>query len=157
MTKIDFLSSQETEAEARLRLVCRVAQKALRSGEQVFIACASEQQAASLDSLLWAFEPESFIPHAMFNTDTHVNNKADNNADNNASEQKAIPVIIGYSEDCGEHHGVLINLRSPAPAFFSRFERLFELIVQTPEVLAETRANWSYYKSRGYPLDLKHI
>ena len=153
MTKIDFLSSQETEAEARLRLVCRVAQKALRSGEQVFIACASEQQAASLDSLLWAFEPESFIPHAMFNADTHVNNKADNNA----SEQKAIPVVIGYSEDCGEHHGVLINLRSPAPAFFSRFERLFELIVQTPEVLAETRANWSYYKSRGYPLDLKHI
>ncbi|MDN3640657.1 DNA polymerase III subunit chi [Simiduia curdlanivorans] len=144
MTKIDFLSSQEADAEARLRLVCRVAQKALRSGEEVFIACANAEQAALLDSLLWSFEPESFIPHANFTGEPAI--------------QKAkAPVLLSHGEDCGEHHGVLINLRSPAPAFFSRFERLFELIVQTPEVLTETRTNWSYYKSRGYPLDLKHI
>ncbi|BFM12535.1 DNA polymerase III subunit chi [Simiduia litorea] len=145
MTKIDFLSSQETDTEARLRLVCRVAQKALRNGEDVFIACTNAEQATQLDALLWSFEPESFIPHANFTATPATSSDAE------------APVLLSHGEDCGDHHGVLINLRSPAPAFFSRFERLFELIVQTPEVLADTRANWSYYKSRGYPLDLKHI
>ena len=145
MTKIDFLSSQENDTEARLRLVCRVAQKALRNGDEVFIACANAEQATQLDALLWGFEPESFIPHANFTGEPAA-----------SSDAKA-PVLLSHGEDCGDHHGVLINLRSPAPSFFSRFERLFELIVQTPEVLADTRANWSYYKSRGYPLDLKHI
>ncbi|MBB3168961.1 DNA polymerase III subunit chi [Simiduia aestuariiviva] len=139
MTKIDFLSSNESDHEARLRLACRVAQKALRSGADVFIACADDTQQAQLSPLLWSFEPESFLPHRALHEDTPA------------------PITLGTAADCGEHHDLLINLCAEVPQYFSRFERLFELVVQVPEVLASTRANWSYYKSRGYPLDFKTI
>ncbi|UTA49004.1 DNA polymerase III subunit chi [Simiduia sp. 21SJ11W-1] len=141
MTKVDFLASQETDLEARLRLACRVAQKAIRSESPVFIACQSQSQLAELDALLWNFEPESFLAHT---------NLAE------GAEQDA-PITLGTAENCGDHHGVLINLCAQVPPYFSRFERLFELVVQVPEILECTRANWSYYKSRGYPLDFKTL
>lgn len=140
MTKVDFLSSPETNLEARLRLACRVTQKALRSDAEVFIACDSDDQLTALDSLLWAFEPESFLPHQRLN-----------------AAATPAPITLGTAANCGDHHGVLINLCARVPQYFSQFERLFELVVQVPEVLESTRANWSYYKSRGYPLDFKTI
>lgn len=139
MTRIDFLAVDDASPEARLHLAARLTQRALREGRQIFIACADAGQQARLDEVLWAFEPESFIPHS---TDIH--------------DQQS-PVILGTGEECGDHHDVLINLQSPAPAFFSRFERLFEVICQDPAILSSTRANWAYYKSRGYPLDYKTV
>lgn len=139
MTKIDFLSTQDTDSEARLRLACRVAQRAVREGQSVYVACENADQVSVLDRLLWSFEPESFVAHS-----TEIN-------------KPHAPVTLGHGNDCGDQHSILINLCSPAPAFFSQFERLFEVVVQLPEVLAQTRANWSYYKSRGYPLDFRNI
>lgn len=139
MTRIDFLATDDASPEARLHLAARLTQRALREGRQVFIACADAAQQTSLNELLWAFEPESFIPHATDITDVQS------------------PVIVATGENCGEHHDVLINLQSPAPAYFSRFERLFEVICQDQAVLSSTRANWAYYKSRGYPLDYKTV
>lgn len=141
MTKIDFLSSQAPDDEARLHLACRVAQKALRNGQRVHIACQDAAQAQALDDLLWTFDAESFVPHTLLADDT----------------QTEAPVTLTHTERCSTHQQVLINFRSPVPAYFSSFERLFELVVQTPAVLAGTRANWAYYKSRGYPLDFKPI
>lgn len=139
MTRIDFLAVDDASPEARLLLACRLAQRALRGGHQVLITCADAAQQQSLDTLLWQFEPESFVPHG---TDL---------------KDEQTPVQLTTGDDCGAHHDVLINLQSPAPGFFSRFERLFEVICQDPAVLASTRENWAYYKSRGYPLDYKTV
>ena len=139
MTRIDFLAVDDAAPEARLLLACRLVQRALRGGHRILVTCADGQQQAQLDSLLWQFEPDSFVPHGNELNDSHT------------------PVILTAGDDCGEHHDVLINLQSPAPAFFSRFERLFEVICQDPAVLASTRENWAYYKSRGYPLDYKTV
>ncbi|AFU98338.1 DNA polymerase III subunit chi [Simiduia agarivorans] len=139
MTRIDFLAVNDASPEARLHLAARLTQRALREGRRILIACTDAGQQATLDSLLWTFEPESFIPHATDIADPQS------------------PVTLCTGEECGDHHDVLINLQSPAPAFFSRFERLFEVICQDPSILSSTRANWAYYKSRGYPLDYKTV
>jgi len=39
-----------------------------------------------------------------------------------------------------------------APAFFSRFERVAEVVTQEPDHLEALRAAWRFYKDRGYPL-----
>lgn len=139
MTRIDFLAVNDPAPGARLLLAARLAQRALREGHRIFIACSNADQQALLDELLWTFEAESFLPHTVTHQDPHT------------------PILLGFGADCGEHHDVLINLQNPAPAYFSRFARLFEVICQDPAILASTREKWIYYKNRGYPLDYKTI
>jgi len=39
-----------------------------------------------------------------------------------------------------------------APPFFSRFERVAEIVTQDPQFLEALRNSWRFYKDRGYPL-----
>jgi DNA polymerase-3 subunit chi len=47
---------------------------------------------------------------------------------------------------------VLVNLHPEPPAFFSRFERLAEVVGADDEQLAAGRARYRFYRERGYEL-----
>jgi DNA polymerase-3 subunit chi len=51
----------------------------------------------------------------------------------------------------------MINLGNGVPEFFSRFDRLIEIVVTDPEITANSRLNYRFYKDRGYPLDTRKI
>lgn len=136
MTRIDFYILQEEQTEARLHFACRLIEKARRQGNKVFVATDSPQQAERLDQLLWSFKPESFVPHSMEYSNTETQS----------------PVLIGNTEDCADHHDVLINLSSEIPLYFSRFERLIEVVCQHTDVLQATRQHFAFYRERGYPI-----
>jgi len=138
MTRVDFYILQQNGREARMRFACRLVEKARKHGNHLFIAVQNEAEAKELDSLLWHHAPESFLPHTIFSPDSDKTISA--------------PTMIAYGDDCGDHHDILINLREDIPDFFSRFQRLAEIVVQDAEVLDRTRANWKYYRDRGYPL-----
>ena len=98
-----------------------------------------------MDQLLWSWRNSSFIPHQLehFKTDT---------VDLNSIEQ----VQIGFSNGGGSVatlNGLMINLSQSVPEFFSRFERVSEIVVQTPAVTESTRNNYRFYRDRGYQLD----
>ena len=46
---------------------CDLAAKAWRLGKRVLITCETEQQAFEIDELLWAREPDSFVPKGKRN------------------------------------------------------------------------------------------
>ncbi len=52
----------------------------------------------------------------------------------------------------GAHHGLLINLDVVAPPWFSRFQRLAEIVHDEPDVRAGKRERYRFYRDRGYPL-----
>lgn len=139
MTRVDFYILQKQGNEARMRFVCRLIEKARKHGNRVFVAVEDETEAKALDDLLWQQSPESFIPHAI-------------TPGNDEALLTKSPTLIGFGEECADHHDTLINLRSEIPGYFSRFQRLAEIVVQDTEVLDRTRANWKYYRDRGYPL-----
>ena len=47
---------------------------------------------------------------------------------------------------------MLINLHAHPPPFFSRFERLAEIVSRDDEDLAAGRERWKFYKARGYEI-----
>ncbi|MCU7809071.1 MAG: DNA polymerase III subunit chi, partial [Candidatus Thiodiazotropha sp. (ex Semelilucina semeliformis)] len=49
----------------------------------------------------------------------------------------------------------LIDLSAAIPAFFSRFERVAEIIDKEPQVVTAGRERFRFYRDRGYPLN-KH-
>lgn len=136
MTRVDFYVLNSADAAHRARFACRLADKAYRLGHRVFIHTESAQHARQLDELLWTFQQNSFVPHCAYHE---------------AGEQPP-PVLVGHDAEPDTGLDVLINLAPQVPLFFSRFERVAELVDQDPATRQHGRARYGFYRERGYPL-----
>ena len=139
MTRIDFYVLSSDQPRDGDIFACRLAEKAHRAGLRVLLAVDDPERAQQLNELLWTFREDSFLPHDL------------------QGEGKQAAVEINCGEDPGMHHGLLINLCSEVPGWFSRFERLAEIVVQQPEALARSRSRFSHFRDRGYPLQSHRI
>jgi DNA polymerase-3 subunit chi len=139
MTQIDFYVLEEKAAGNRFTLACRLSDKIYHQGRRIYIRTETAEETHHMDRLLWTFRQGSFIPHG---TD------GDCNPENT-------PVIIGHNDSNDDEHDVLINLASEVPGFFSRFERVAEIIDKEPQVVVAGRKRFRFYRDRGYPLN-KH-
>ena len=60
-----------------------------------------------------------------------------------------------WIDDVLEHSGaatVLVNLHAEPPPFFSRFERLAEIVGVSDADVAAGRARFRFYRERGYEM-----
>lgn len=139
MTSIDFYVLSSDQTASRIQFACRLAYKAWSQNRQVYLHCASEAEAEHIDQLLWSFRPDSFLPHALH---TVQPNEA---------------VVCGWENDPTPHHDLLINLSNDTPEFFSRFNRLAEILIEHDPILAPARERFRFYRKRGYPLQTHQI
>lgn len=139
MTRVDFYILPQAEDSARLHYVCRLAEKAWQQGNRILIHAASPDAAQKIDQMLWTFRADSFLPHDRL------------------PAMQLSPVHIGTGEDSGSHHDLLINLGASIPAFFSRFERVAEVVTQEEKQLVQSRERYRFYRERGYPLETHNI
>lgn len=137
MTRIDFYVSPNQASEAHLQLACRIVEKAYGQNNRVYIYLPDPQQAKQLDDLLWVFNQGSFIPHCQ---------QAD-------SQQTSSPVLIGEGDPPEQQQDVLINLGNNVPNFFSRFERVVEIVSGDENTRNLARNRFKFYRERGYPLE----
>jgi DNA polymerase-3 subunit chi len=141
MTRVGFYVVQSAAAGERLNVAARLVDKAFQRGHRILINTCSEQQAAELDELLWSFRPASFLPHGLL------------------GQPNSETIAIGWGQDPAiydhMHDDLLINLQLEIPPFFSRFQRVAEVVTQEPQSLAALRRSWTFYKGRGYQLE-KH-
>ncbi len=138
MTRVDFYILQDVDLNAMQRFACRLACKAVDSGNRVYLHTTTEQCAKDFDDLLWAYPEQRFMPHA----------RADDEAAAGA------PIVIGWDQPEG-HDGVLINLSDHIPTFFGRFDRVAEIVVS--ETTSRGRERYQFYRDRGYPLFDHHL
>ena len=138
MTKVDFHILATTQENDFLTYVVRLTQKARSRGHQVLIATDHAEQSLALSAALWGLQPDAFIGHSTLDAG-HASDGHD-------------AIQITDSEQCGNHHDVLINLRQAIPDFFSRFERVFEVVSQQPTLLSASRLRYRFYSDRGYAL-----
>ena len=67
------------------------------------------------------------------------------------------PVLLGWQAPPEGEDDVLINLAPEVPLFFSRFERVAELVDENDSVRRSGRSRYTFYKERGYPLRTHEI
>lgn len=151
MTLIDFYVQENSKPNARQLLACKITEKAYKQGRKIYIHTDSEQQTSSMDKLLWTFRGGSFIPHAAASQNTAPQNKALQTA-NNKQDDENIPVLIGHEAEPQCTPDVLINLSHEVPGFFSRFERVIELVTEDAEQKQKGRERYKFYRDRGYEL-----
>lgn len=132
MTQIDFY----THVPDKLPVALQLASKAWERGLKVWIRTANATAAAHLDEALWTHAPLSFVPHCR------------------AEHPRAAetPVIID-ADSCAPHTDeVLINLHPERPEYFSRFQRLIEIVSLDAEDRARARERFIFYRDRGFEI-----
>jgi len=139
MTQVDFYVLDEQATGNRFTLACRLSEKIYHQGRRIYIHTGSEEETRHMDRLLWTFRDGSFVPHGT----------------EDGCDPGVTPIIIGHRGSNETEHDVLINLASEVPVFFSRFERVAEVIDKEPPVVAAGRERFRFYRDRGYPLN-KH-
>jgi DNA polymerase-3 subunit chi len=135
MTKVDFY----TGSPDKLRTVCQLSHKAMQSGVRTVISLPDAATTDTLDKLLWHYPATAFIPHSRSGADT--------------SEE--MPVILDHGGDKFPHHDLLISLHNECVPYFSRFERVIEVIGTGEEESRMGRERFKFYRDRGY--ELRHI
>ena len=139
MTQVDFYILPNDSSEERLRLACRITDKALQQGQRVLINTESPVESAKLDDLLWTFSQGSFIPHRVIETATGA--------------KVAEPVVIGcgIAPEAADSY-VLINLAATVPEFFNRYPRVAELVDGNEHRRTQGRERFRFYRDKGCEL-----
>lgn len=135
--RVDFYVTEESGEAARLRLACRVTEKAYLGKHRVVVFFDDPALLPRFDELLWTFGDGSFVPH-----DTVTREGAECIA----------PVVLTTGPlpadpPGGEPWQVLVNLGASVPAFHARFARIAEFLDARPEVRAAGRERFKSYRA----------
>lgn len=134
MTKIDFHILPTDDSTATYHYIARLVHKARGKDHRVLVAVEDDEQSTSVSESLWSALPETFLAHTLVG-------------------EPDVGLQISKTNDCAGHHDVLINLRSTPPEFFSRFERVIEVVNQQPDRLQASRQRYKHYQDNGYQLN----
>ena len=132
MTHIDFY----TNVADKLGTACRIVAKAYGLKHRVVISCPDAESAQQVDRLLWTTPATGFLPHCAASSPLAA----------------STPVIIDHGVAEPVHDELLLNLRNEWPAFFSRFERLIEIVSLDDEDRQHARERFRFYRDRGYDI-----
>ncbi|MBK9160836.1 MAG: DNA polymerase III subunit chi [Nitrosomonadales bacterium] len=135
MTRIDFY----TGSKDKLRTACQLSHKALQNGVRTVISLPDPSIGETLDRLLWHYPATAFIPHCR----------------SDAAEAETMPVVLDHGHGKFPHHDLLISLHDECTAFFSRFERVIEIVGHDADDAQRGRARFKFYRDRGY--EISHI
>ena len=132
LTQIDFY----THVSDKLHTVCQLVAKAYERKLKVLVFTPDASISNKLDNMLWTKSAIGFIPHAQAGSDI----------------AQETPIIIDHQGESLNHNDVLINLRDEWPPFFSRFQRLIEVVSLDENDRLAARERYTFYRDRGYPI-----
>lgn len=138
MARVDFYILAQTDERARQTLACKLAEKAWRLDNSVYIHAKTRADAEHLDELLWTFRDGSFVPHGLVGGD-------DGTGDS--------PIVIGCDASTVEKRDLLINLCDDVPPFFEGFPRVAELVTSDEQCRSLSRKRYAIYRDQGHELN----
>jgi DNA polymerase-3 subunit chi len=136
MPRIDFYLLPHEGPQARLLFACRLLEKAYSQQHQVYVHLEDAEKARLLDTLLWTFRDESFIPHQL---DT-------------PGQQAAAPILLGHCATTVKHQDILLNMHPEIPAFHENFARILEIIGPEASLRSLAEEHRIFYATKGYTI-----
>ena len=132
--EVGFYVLEESSSAARLRLACRIIEKAYRAGQNVLVWHTDAVELATLDELLWTFgDDRSFIPHELVS----------------AGIAAEAPVLLTTGAAPESAIDVLVNLAASVPPLAERAARVVEVIDGDRERRETGRARFRAYRELG--------
>ncbi len=130
MTEIFFY----THVENKFLVACQLSHKVLRDKRKMLVFAADESVASKIDRLMWTTPALGFLPHCA--------------VDHELAPQT--PIVISCDADKLAYDDVLLNLHDEVQPFFSRYQRVIEIVSTDADDRAAARMRYKFYQDRGY-------
>ncbi|MFO1282516.1 MAG: DNA polymerase III subunit chi [Burkholderiales bacterium] len=132
MTSIDFYTGAEDPVDVAARIVA----KAWQQYGSVRVLTPDARATEALDRRLWTVPATGFFPHCRLSSPLAADT----------------PILVDESLEHAGPACVLVNLHPEPPPFFSRFERLADVVGRDDASAQAGRRRWKFYRDRGYAL-----
>jgi DNA polymerase III subunit chi len=132
--RVDFYILEESSATARLKLACRLAEKAYLAAQTALVWHTDTEELKAFDELLWTFMDGSFVPHEMLTA--------------KASSDDS-PVLLSAGMAPPADFDVIINLAPDIPGCLSKTRRIAEIIDGDDARRRAGRARFKAYRDLG--------
>ena len=130
-----YLIDKPRFREQPLLLVCELAKRAYAAELPTLVLARDRAQAEALDDLLWAFDPDEYLPHQIAGED---------------EDEDEAPVLIATPDTDAALRPLLINLRDEPPQ--GAFDRVLEVVPADPAARGPLRERWKHYQALGFEL-----
>lgn len=140
MKRADFYVLPSPSEERRQQFLGKLLEKILSARHQIYLQLDDSDKAQQLSRWLWNANPESFFPNRLIS-------EADNRA----------PLTLGWPGEQSPHQQVVVNFSSQNIAACESFERVVEIVIQTPQVLAATRERYKQYQQAGFDIHMNDM
>ncbi|MGE0725627.1 MAG: DNA polymerase III subunit chi [Alphaproteobacteria bacterium] len=115
----------------------RLLEKVVASGKRAVVLAGSVERAAALSSLLWTYDPGSFLPHGTAR-------------DGSAAAQ---PIWLSDQDENPNAATMLVLVDGATSAQLAQFERCLDLFDgNDPDAVAAARRRWVEAKAAGHGL-----
>jgi DNA polymerase-3 subunit chi len=141
MPTFDFYIIEESQVNARLRLTCRLIEKAYKNRHRIYVHTDTEKTAHQLDEMLWTYREDSFLPHNLYGD----------------GPEPAPPIQIGFALTPEKQRDILINLSKDVPIFYPQFSRVLEIISNETDIQAAGREHYKQYRADGHPINIHKL
>jgi DNA polymerase-3 subunit chi len=142
--QVDFYLIENSVADARLKLACRLSNKLQRMQQKTLIVTEDIHTGQQLDQFMWTFSDTSFVAHDLLDTDNLVG--CAHSSVHIAEVQLINPKLLAGAYE------VLINLSSKVLACSQHFSRIAEIVEADESAKADARLRFKEYKEQGFGL-----
>jgi DNA polymerase-3 subunit chi len=132
--RVDFYVLDESSPTARLKLACKLAEKAYLASQTALIWHTEPQEIKALDDMLWTFSDGSFVPHELVTPGT---------------PPAEAPILLSAGDPPPADIDIIINLAADVPPFLSRTRRVAEIIDGDDSRRKAGRARFKAYRELG--------
>lgn len=132
--RVDFYILDDPASSARLKLACKLAEKAYLASQQALIWHTDPVELRAFDEMLWTFNDGSFVPHELLG---------------NAGALGEAPVLLSVGVAPSANVDIIINLASDLPPCLSRTRRVAEIIDGDDARRRAGRARFKAYRDLG--------
>ncbi|MEA3178922.1 MAG: polymerase subunit chi [Gammaproteobacteria bacterium] len=132
--RVDFYILDESSAAARLKLACRLAEKAYLAAQTALVWHTDAEELKAFDDLLWTFMDGSFVPHEMLTA---------------GASSEDTPVLLSAGTAPPADIDIIINLAPEVPTCLSRTRRIAEIIDGDDSRRRAGRARFKAYRDLG--------
>jgi len=132
--RVDFYILDSHGPAARLKLACKLAEKAYQSSQKALVWHTDPAELQAFDEMLWTFNDGSFVPHEPLPSDGAPNDT---------------PVLLSAGVALSANVDIIINLAPDLPPCLSKTPRVAEIIDGDDARRRAGRARFKAYRELG--------
>jgi DNA polymerase-3 subunit chi len=144
--RVDFYILDESSAAARLKLACRLAEKAYLAAQTALVWHTDAEELKAFDEMLWTFMDGSFVPHEML---TAATERLARESPAGGASSDETPVLLSAGTAPPADVDVIINLAPDVPGCLARTRRVAEIIDGDDSRRRAGRARFKAYRDLG--------